>query len=92
MLLTLLFVLFLLSHRCNLTVVEVLAGLKGLTDIEEQMIALVKPCMQVHYTKGHQLCFQDHIINFFQNIDSIAESLPRLPEDLNVIIICAQGI
>ncbi|KAF5331234.1 hypothetical protein D9611_013064 [Ephemerocybe angulata] len=71
---------------------EVPAVLKGLTDIEEQMISLVKPCMQVRYTKGRQLSFQDHVVNFFQNIGGMAQQLPRLPEDLDIIIIRAHSV
>ena len=64
--------------------------LKGLTDIEEMLIACIKPNMQVHYTKGRQLCYKDHIINLPQDITEVAERLPRLPQDLDVVIIRRQ--
>ena len=44
--------------------------------MEEMLIARVKVCMQVRWTKGRQLCYQDHIVE-----------LPRLPEDTDIIII-----
>ena len=32
--------------------------------MEEMLIARIKVCMQVRWTKGRQLCYQDHIVNF----------------------------
>ncbi|KAJ7589921.1 hypothetical protein C8J56DRAFT_783711, partial [Mycena floridula] len=46
--------------------------LKGLTDMEEMLIARMKTIMQVRWTKGRQLCYQDHIVNLPQNIDEVA--------------------
>lgn len=43
--------------------------------------------MQVRYTKGRQLCYKDHIINFPQDITHLAHTLPRLPEDTGTVII-----
>lgn len=55
--------------------------------MEEMLISRVLPMMQVRYTKGRQLCYKDHIINFPQNIATIATRLPRLPEDTDTVII-----
>lgn len=51
------------------------------------LITHVKACMQVWWTKGCQLCYQDHIVNFQQDITEIATKLSYLPEDTNVVII-----
>lgn len=40
--------------------------------MEDMLIARVKSYMQVRWTKGQQLCYQDHIINFRQDITEIA--------------------
>lgn len=55
--------------------------------MEDMLIARIKTYMQVRYTKGRQLCYQDHIINFPQDITEIAAKLPRLPEDTDLVII-----
>ncbi|KAI0276661.1 hypothetical protein BGY98DRAFT_1167367 [Russula aff. rugulosa BPL654] len=57
--------------------------LKGLTDIEEMLIARIKPIMH--------LCYKDHIVNLPQDIADVAERLPRLPQDLDVLIIRRRG-
>ncbi|KAJ7578869.1 hypothetical protein C8J56DRAFT_797036, partial [Mycena floridula] len=61
--------------------------LKGLTDMEEMLIARTKTVMQVRWTKGRQLCYKDHIVNLPQNIEEVAEKLPRLPEEVDMVII-----
>ncbi|KAJ7860996.1 hypothetical protein B0H14DRAFT_2210845, partial [Mycena olivaceomarginata] len=63
-----------------------------LTDMEEMLIARVKPIMQVRWTRGHQLCYKDHIVNLPQDISSIAQALPRLPEDIDMVIIRRDGV
>jgi ATP-dependent DNA helicase PIF1 len=65
--------------------------LKGLTDVEEMLIARVKSIMHVRYTSGHQLSYKNHIVNLPQNIKDVANRLPRLPCDLDLRIICRQG-
>lgn len=55
--------------------------------MEELLIARVVPIMQVRYTKGGQLRYKDHIVNFPQDISVIASSLPRLPEDVDMVVI-----
>ena len=60
--------------------------------MEEMLIARVKVCMQVRWTKGCQLCYQDHIVNFRQDITEIATKLPRLPEDTDIVIIRKEAV
>ena len=64
--------------------------LTGLTDIEEMLIARIKPIMHVRYTTGRQLCYKDHIVNLPQDISDVAQRLPRLPQDLDLLIIRRQ--
>lgn len=66
--------------------------LQYLTDIEEMLISRVTPIMQVRHTRGRQLCYKDHIVNLPQDIAPIAEKLPRLPEELNMVIIRKDGV
>lgn len=72
--------------------VEVPECLRVLTDIEEQMIALVHTMQHVRHTRGRQLCYSDHTISFIKDISTIATSLPRLPEDLDYVIIRRMGL
>ncbi|KAM5545624.1 hypothetical protein V8D89_000662, partial [Ganoderma adspersum] len=66
--------------------------LQNLNEIEEIMIALVQPMMQVRYTKGGQLRYRDHIVNFPQDISTITSCLPRLPEEISIVIIRKENV
>ncbi len=66
--------------------------MKGLTEIEEMLIAHTKVVMKVRWTSGCQLSYSDHIVNLPQNIDQIAEKLPRAPEDIDMVIIREDGV
>lgn len=60
--------------------------------MEDMLIARVKSYMQVRWTKGRQLCYNNHIINFHQDVTEIAMKLPRLPEDTDVVIIRQENV
>jgi hypothetical protein len=64
--------------------------LKGLTVIEQMLIARIKPVMHVRFTTGCQLCYKDHIINLPQDITDVARRLARLPQDLDILLIRRQ--
>lgn len=55
--------------------------------MENMLITLVQPMMQVQYTKGGQLCCQDYIVNFPQDVSSIVAHPPCLPEEIKAVII-----
>ena len=55
--------------------------------MEDMLIARVKSYMQLRWTKGCQLCYKDHIVNFRQDITEIAMRLPRLLEETDIVII-----
>jgi hypothetical protein len=42
--------------------------------------------------KGRQLCYQDHIVNFRQDITEIATRLPRLPVTSDIMVIRKEDI
>lgn len=56
------------------------------------LILLVIPVMQVCYTRGHQLCYKEHVVNFQQNIANIAQKLPQLPHKVDMVIIRCDGV
>jgi hypothetical protein len=60
--------------------------------MEDMLIARVKSYMQVRWTKGRQLCYQDHITNFCQDITEIAMQLPRLPDRTDIVVIRKEDI
>jgi hypothetical protein len=60
--------------------------------MEEMLIARTKTVMQVRWTKGRQLCYKDHIVNLQQNISEIATKLPRLPEEVDLVIIRREDV
>jgi len=60
--------------------------------MEDMLIACVKSYMQVRWTKGRQLCYNDHIINFHQDISEVAMKLPCLPEETDIVIIQKEDV
>lgn len=61
--------------------------LQGLTQFEEMLIARAFPVMHV-YTKlrGGQRAYKGHVLTLPQDVQKLAEILPRCPKDLPVII------
>ena len=65
---------------------EIPEELKGLTQLEEMLIARVYPLMTVYTVKGGQRKGSNHVINFPQNVSRIANMLPQLPSDLPLVV------
>ena len=65
--------------------------LKGLTQIEEILIARALPIMRIYIKPGGQRGFSGHCINLPQNVKELATSLPRYPKDLAIIIVKVKG-
>jgi len=61
--------------------------LKGLTPIEEMLIAKCSPIIKVYKLKGGQLSYGGHVITFNQDVQQFVNSLPRHPSQLGVLII-----
>ena len=66
--------------------------LQGLTQFEEMLIARAFPVMRV-YTKprGGQRAYKGHVITLPQDVQQLADILPRCPKDLPVIIFTING-
>jgi len=60
--------------------------LKGLTQLEQMLIARVNPVMTVYTIKGGQRKGSKHVINFPQNVSRLASVLPQLPDDVPLIV------
>lgn len=65
--------------------------LSGLTQVEEMLIAKALPIMHIYIKPGGQRGYSGHTINLPQNVSELAQSLPRYPKDLSIIIVRAKG-
>ena len=66
--------------------------LQGLTQFQEVFIARAFPAMHV-YTKprGGQKACKEHVITLPQDVQQLADILPRFPKDLPVIVFIISG-
>ena len=66
--------------------------LQDLTQFEEMLIARAFPVMHV-YTKprGGQRAYKGHVITLPQDVQQLADVLPRCPKDLPVVIFTVNG-
>jgi hypothetical protein len=60
--------------------------LRRLTPIEKSAISLICPSISL-YKKGSSNASKGHCISFFQDVPNMASKLPRLPQDLQVIVL-----
>ncbi|KAL2481044.1 Uncharacterized protein Adt_34010 [Abeliophyllum distichum] len=61
--------------------------LSRLTNLEQILIVRVHPMMSVYRVKGQQYKYSGNVINFAQDVNSIATVLPFKPSDLSAILI-----
>lgn len=55
------------------------------------LIAKALPIMHIYIKPGGQRGYSGHTINLPQNVSELAQSLPRYPKDLSIIIVRAKG-
>jgi len=65
--------------------------LKGLTEIEEMLIAQVFCVMSVYWLRRGQNGYKGNVINFPQDIREFTTHLPRHPSSLNVLVVRRQS-
>ena len=65
--------------------------LEHLTQVEEMLIARALPITHVYLKPGGQRGYSGHCINLPQNISELAQTLPRYPKDLSVIVVKMKG-
>ena len=77
---------------CNLSTVY-MSVLQGLTQVEEMLISpvLVLPIMSLYRLPHGQYGYSGHVINLPQDITPFATSLPRLPSELDIIVVRKEG-
>ena len=65
--------------------------LQGLTQVEEMLISAIMPIMSLYRLPLGQYGYSGHVINLPQDVLSFAHTLPRLPAELDVIIVRKEG-
>jgi DNA-directed RNA polymerase subunit F len=65
---------------------EVPPELKGLTQLEEELISRINPIVRVTTVKKQQYKYSGNVINFPQHVEEIAKVLPRKISDLKSIL------
>ena len=65
--------------------------LQGLTQVEEMLVAAVMPIMSIYRLPHGQYGYTGHVINLPQDVMSFAHRLPRLPSDLDVVVVRKEG-
>ena len=62
-------------------------GLPPLSYAGESLIARIHVYISLGRVAGHQYKYSGHICNFFNNTPKLAKRLPRLPEELEELIL-----
>lgn len=65
--------------------------LQDLTQIEEMLIARALPIMNVYVKPGGQQGFSGHCINLPQQLSELAQSLPRHPRHVSLLLVTMKG-
>ena len=79
------------SAQNSMVPAQVPKELQGLTQIEEMLIARAFPVISVYTKPGGQRAYKGHCINFPQDIQELADTLPRYPKELPIIVITVEG-
>ena len=59
--------------------------------MEEMLISAIMPIMSIYRLPHGQYGYSGHVINLPQDVSSFATSLPRLPSELDVIVVSILG-
>ena len=65
--------------------------LRDLTQMEEMLCSLASPCFLMWVSSGGQFKSRGNVITFAQDINQLCLSLPRLPENLDVLVVRKPG-
>ncbi|KAH9983921.1 hypothetical protein BJV77DRAFT_1162843 [Russula vinacea] len=61
--------------------------LNGITQMEEMLCSLASPCFIMWVSKGGQYKARGNVITFSQDVSTLCTVLPRLPEELDALIV-----
>lgn len=65
--------------------------LQGLTQIEEMLISRALPIMKVYVKPGGQHGYSGHCINLPQKVSELAQTVPRYPKNIPLIMVTMNG-
>ena len=63
-------------------------ALQGLTQVEE---VLISPIMSVYRLPQGQFGYSGHVINLPQDVASFVDTLPRMPSQLDIVVVRREG-
>ena len=61
--------------------------LHDFTQMEEMLCSLASPCFLMWVSKGGQYKARGNVITFSQDVTNLCTALPRLPEDLDILVV-----
>ena len=79
------------SHENYMNPGPMPAELQDFTQVEELLISAVMPMIILYRLPRGQLGYSGHIVNLPQDVSSFASSLPRLPSELDFVLVCREG-
>lgn len=65
--------------------------LKGLSQVEEMLIARTCPIMCIHWKCGGQRRYKGHVLNLPQDIQGFLDCLPHNVNDLPILLLRRTG-
>ena len=65
--------------------------LQGLTMVEKLLICRASPIMRVYKRPGGQRAYKGHCVSVAQNITQIVNVLPKLPSEIDIIVVRKPG-
>ncbi len=66
---------------------DIPAGLLELSEVEQQLIARVHVHVEVFLYRGQQYKYRGHVVNFLRDVSKVFDQLPRLPQELDIILL-----
>ncbi|KAK3910184.1 Halomucin [Frankliniella fusca] len=78
---------FLFTKDNDMDPLDVPDELKSLTYIEKQLISRIHPVTSLYRVKRLQYKYKGHVINFPQDVQHVADTLPYLVEDLSHVVV-----
>ncbi len=77
--------------EASMCVLIAILFMQGLTQVEEMLIAGVLPIMSLYRLPHGQYGYSGHVINLPQDVASFASRLPRVPRELDVVMVRKEG-
>ena len=65
--------------------------MQGLSEVEQMLISPVIPLMSIYRLPHGQYGYSGHVINLPQDVPSFVMQLPRLPSNLDIVIVRKEG-